>query len=337
MMKAAVYRKYGPPDVIGIEEVEKPTPGDNQLLIRVRASTVGIWDAEARSFSFPLWFWLPLRLAMGVRKPRWPVLGQELAGDVEAVGKDVTRFKPGDAVFASVGLGFGAHAEYACVSAKRAVAHKPRNMSYAEAAGIPTGGDNALHFLRLAEVQPGERVVVNGAGGNIGVLAVQIAKHFGADVTAVDRAEKLEVLREIGADHVIDYAATDFTQTAKTWDVIFDLVPGTSYDHAIGALNPKGRYIVANPLFAALVRARWTNLTSDKKVLTQFAGSKPEDLTTLKDLAEAGEIRAVIDRQYPLERAADAHAYVDSGSRKGTVVLTMDGSAPAWPPADDAY
>jgi len=324
-MKAAVYHEYGSPEVIRIEDIEKPTPKDHQVLVRVRASTVGTWDCEARSFSFPLWFWLPLRIAMGIRKPRWPVLGQELAGEVEAVGKDVTRFKPGDRVFASVGLGFGAHAEYVCLSSRRAVTHKPQNMSYAEAASIPTGGDNALHFLRLAEVQPGERVLVNGAGGNIGVMAVQIAKHYGAEVTAVDSAEKLDVLRDIGADHVIDYAVEDFTRAGKTYDVIFDLVQKSSYSGAIAALNPKGRYILANPLFASLMRARWTNRTSDKKVLTQVAGSKPEDLVILKELAEAGEIRAAIDRRYPLEKAAEAHAYVDGGRRKGTVVLTMEG------------
>ena len=200
----------------------------------------------------------------------------------------------------------------------------PKTMSYAEATSIPTGGDNALHFLRLAEVQPGERVLVNGAGGNIGVLAVQIAKHYGAEVPAVDSAEKLDALRKIGADHVIDYAELDYTRSARTWDVIFDLVQKSSYSGALSVLNPKGRYIVANPLFASLLRARWTNRTSDKKVLTQFAASKPKDLVILKELAEAGEIHAAIDRKYPFERAAEAHAYIDTGCRRGTVVLTID-------------
>ena len=324
-MRAAVHRQYGSPDVIRIEDVEKPTPRDDELLVRVRAATVGTWDCEARAFSFPLWFWLPLRLAMGIRRPRWPVLGQELAGEVEAVGRGVTRFAPGDRVFGSLGLGFGAHAEYACLSSRRAVAHMPRNMSYAEAACIPVGGDNALHFLRLARVQPGERVVVNGAGGNIGVLAVQIAKHYGAEVTAVDAAEKLDALRGIGADHVIDYATRDFTQGQGTWDVIFDLVHESSYSRAVAALNPGGRYIVANPRFAALLRAPWTSRTRDVTVVTRFAASKPADLVALKELAEAGAIRAAIDRRFPLERAAEAHAYVDSGRRRGCVVLTLDG------------
>jgi len=237
-MRAAVYREYGSPDVVRIEDIQKPTPKDHQVLVRVRASTVGTWDCEARSFSFPLWFWLPLRLAMGIRKPRWRVLGQELAGEVEAVGKDVTGFEPGDRVYAAAGLGFGAHAEYICLSCKRAISHMPKNMSFAEAAGLPVGGDNALHFLRLAEVKPGERVLVNGAGGNIGVMAVQIARHYGAEVTAVDSAEKLDALREIGADHVIDYASTDYTRAGQTYDVIFDLVPKSSYSDAIAALNP---------------------------------------------------------------------------------------------------
>lgn len=323
-MKAAVYRAYGPPEVIRIEDIPKPVPRDDDVLVRVHAATVGTWDSEARRFSFPTWFWLPLRIAMGIRTPRWPVLGQELSGEVEAVGKDVTRFAPGDEVFASVGLGFGAHAEYVCVSSRRAIAIKPKNLSHVEAASIPTGGDNALHFLRLARVQPGERVLVNGAAGNIGVLAVQIAKHYGAEVTAVDSAEKHEALRAIGADHVIDYTTEDYTRTGRRYDVIFDLIPGSDYAGAVACLEPKGRYILANPLFGPLLRARWTNRTSDKRVLTKFAASKPDDLVLLKELAEAGRIRGAIDRCFPLDEAAEAHAYVDGGRRKGAVVLTME-------------
>ena len=219
-MKAMVYHEYGPPGVLKLEDVQKPTVGNNEVLIKVRAATVGTWDCEARSFSFPLWFWLPLRIAMGLRKPRWPILGQELAGEIEAVGKDVERFKQGDQVFASTGLGFGAHAEYRCLPCTRAIAIKPANMSYEEAAGISTGGLNALHFLRKADIQNGQRVLVNGAGGNIGVMAVQLAKYFGAHVTAVDSKEKLDMLRSIGADEVIDYTQEDFSEAGETYDVI---------------------------------------------------------------------------------------------------------------------
>lgn len=324
-MKAAVQRRYGSPDVIQIEDVAKPLPRDHELLIRVRAASVGTWDGEARSFSFPVWFWLPLRLAMGIRAPRWPTLGQELAGEVEAVGKDVTGFAPGDRVLAAVGLTVGAHAEYACVSSKGAVARIPNALSFEDAACIPVGGDNALHFLRMAGVDPAEEVLVNGAAGNIGVMAVQIAKHYGAEVTAVDSRSKLDVLRRIGADHVIDYEEVDYTTGGRRYDVIFDLVFGSSFSRALATLRPKGRYIVANPTFGALLRGAWTNRRRDDvRVLTKFAGSKREDLVQLAKLAESGAIRAAIDRRFPLERAAEAHAYIDSGQRAGAVVLTME-------------
>jgi NADPH:quinone reductase-like Zn-dependent oxidoreductase len=323
-MKAIVYKKYGPPGVLKLEDIPKPTPGDNQVLVRIHATTVGMWDCESRSFTFPLWLWLPLRIAMGLRKPRWPVLGQELAGEIEAVGKNVMRFKSGDQVFASVGLGFGAHAEYKCLSSKGPIAIKPANMSYEQAAGIPVGGDNALHFLRAADIQDGESVLVNGAGGNIGVMAVQIAKHFGADVTAVDSTEKLDMLNAIGADHVIDYTKADFTQSGQRYDVIFGLVFKSAYSRCVRSVKPNGRYLLANPSLFSMIRGRWTSLTSNKKVVSKFASSKPEDLIALKALAEAGKIRAVIDKRYPLERAAEAHAYVDTGRRKGTVVLTVE-------------
>ena len=322
-MKAVTYHAYGSPDVLELEDIPKPSPSADQVLIKVHAATVGTWDCESRSFTFPLWFWLPLRLAMGVRKPRWPVLGQELAGEIEAVGKDVKGFKNGDQVFASTGLGFGAHAEYKCLPSTGTIAIKPANMSYEEAAGIPTRGDNALHFLRKADIQGGESVLINGAGGNIGVVAVQIAKHFGAEVTAVDSTEKLDMLRSIGADYVIDYTKDDFTETGKTYDVILDVVPKSSFSRCVRSIRPNGRYLLANPNFFAMVRALWKSMTSSKKVMFAFARSRQEDLVALKELVEAGKIRAVIDKRFPLEQAAEAHAYVDTGRRKGTVVLTI--------------
>lgn len=323
-MKAMVYRRYGSPDVLALENVEKPSPKDNEVLIKVHAASVGTWDCEARSFSFPLWFWLPLRIAMGLRKPRWPILGQELAGEIESVGAAVERFKKGDRVYASTGLGFGAHAEYKCLRSNAAITTMPANMSYEEAAGIPTGGLNALHFLRKADIQNGQRVLVNGAAGNIGVIAVQLAKVFGAHVTAVDSTEKLDMLRAIGADEVVDYTKRDFTRTGETYDVIFDLVFKSSFSACIGSLADNGCYLLANPRFFSMVRALWTSRTTNKRVLFEFAGEKSKDLIFLRELIEAGKIKAVIDRCYPLERTADAHAYVDTGLRKGFVVLSLE-------------
>jgi NADPH:quinone reductase-like Zn-dependent oxidoreductase len=326
-MKAITYHRYGSPEVLALEEMPTPTPKDDEVLVRIHAASVGTWDCEGRSFDFPLWFWLPLRIAMGIRTPRWPVLGQDLSGEIEAVGKDVTRFEVGDAIFASTGLGFGAHAEYKCLGTRGPIAIKPANMSFEEAATIPTGGDNALHFLRLADIQPGESVLINGAGANIGVIAVQIAKHYGAEVTAVDSTEKLDMLRAIGAAHVIDYTREDFTENGKTYDVIFDIVHGSSYSRCLRQLKPNGRYLLGNPKFGSMLRAIWTSKTTRKKAMFQFAASKQRDLVALKELIEAGEIRAVVDRRYPLARAADAHAYVDTGRRKGAVVLTMADAA----------
>ena len=246
-MKAAVYREYGSPAVIRIEDVEKPTPKDHQILVRVRASTVGTWDCEARSFSFPLWFWLPLRMAMGIRKPRWPVLGQELAGEVEAVGRDVGRFKEGDQVFAYTGLGFGAYAEYICLPENCTIVTKPAGMSHEEAAAVPLGGMNALHYLREAEIREGERVLVNGAAGSFGTFAVQLAKLMGAQVTAVDRTEKLDMLRELGAGRIIDFTREDFTESDETYDVIFNVVARSSYSKNLRSLGKGGRYLLTNP------------------------------------------------------------------------------------------
>jgi NADPH:quinone reductase-like Zn-dependent oxidoreductase len=258
-MKAITYHRYGSPEVLELEEIPKPIPKDDEVLVKIHAATVGTWDCEGRSFNFPLWFWLPLRLVMGIRTPRWPVLGQDLSGEIEAVGKDVTRFEIGDAIFASTGLGFGAHAEYKCLRARGAIALKPANMSFEEAATIPTGDDNALHFLRMAKIQPGEGVLINGAGANIGVIAVQIAKHYGAEVTAVDSTEKLAMLSAIGADHVI-----------------FDIVHGSSYSRSPGRLKPNGRYLLGNPRLGSMLRAIWTSKTTDKTVVLTITDKESE-------------------------------------------------------------
>lgn len=326
-MKAIVWTKYGPPDVLQLQEVEKPAPKDNELLIRVVAATVTAGDCEVRSLKLPLWLSLPMRLYIGLRKPsRVVILGQELAGEVEAVGKDVTRFKAGDQVFGSTGFSFGAYAEYVCLpadSAGSALARKPANITYEEAAAVPTGGLEALHFLRLGNVQNGQKVLINGAGGSIGTFGLQLARHFGAEVTAVDSAEKMDMLRSLGAARVIDYTQEDFTKSGETYDVIFDVVGKSPYSGAVRSLEPNGRYLIANPTLTKMLRGQWTSMRSSKQVTTAAAGRKSEDLIFLKELVEAGKLKTVIDRRYPLEQTVEAHRYVETGRKKGNLIITV--------------
>ncbi len=325
-MKAIVYTKYGPPDVLQLKEVQKPTPKDDEVLIRVYAATVIAGDCEARSFTFPIWFWLPLRIMLGLIKPKRPILGQELAGEIEAVGKDVKRFREGDQVFAATEICFGAYAEYKCMRADKTLAIKPANMTYEEAAAVPTGGLNALHYLRKGNIQSGEKVLINGAAGSIGTFAVQIAKSFGAEVTGVDSTRKLDMLRSIGADQVIDYTQEDFTKNGETYDVIFDVVGKSSYSRSVRSLKQNGRYLLANTQLTQMLRGLWTSMISSKKVIFAFANPKTEDLIFLKELIEAGKIKSVIDRRYPLEQTAEAHRYVDTGQKIGHVVITVEHS-----------
>ena len=324
-MKAMVFTEYGPPEVLQLKEVQKPTPKDHEVLIKIHAATVIAGDCELRSFRFPLWLWLPLRIYVGLIRPiRVNILGQELAGEIESVGKDVTGFREGDQVFAATEAGFGAFAEYRCLRENQALAIKPANMSYEEAAAVPTGGLNALHFLRKGNIQSGEKVLINGAAGCIGTVAVQLAKYFGAEVTGVDHTEKLDMLRVIGADHAIDYSQEDFTKNGETYDVIFDVVGKSSYSRSITSLKPNGRYLLANTRPSQMIRGLWTSLRSGKKVIFAFASYKAEDLLFLKKLIEAGKIKSVIDRPYPLKQTAEAHRYVDSGHKNGHVVITVE-------------
>jgi 2-desacetyl-2-hydroxyethyl bacteriochlorophyllide A dehydrogenase len=322
-MKAIIWTKYGAPDVLQLKEIEKPTPKDNEVLIRVCAATVTAGDCEARAFKFSMMFWLPLRIMLGIIRPRIQILGQELAGEIEAVGKDVKRFKEGDHVFAATGPGFGGYAEYRCLPEKYAIAIKPNNMTFEEATTVPIGIDS-LHFIRKGKIQSGEKVLINGAGGSIGTFAVQLAKYFGAEVTAVDSTAKLEMLRSIGADYVIDYTKEDFTRRGEAYDVIFDVVGGSSFSRCVKSLNKNGRYLLANPRLLLMVRGLWTSLTSSKKVKTGLASYKAEDLVFLKELIESGKLKTVIDRQYPLEETAEAHRYVETGQKKGNVVITVE-------------
>ncbi len=323
IVKAVVYEKYGPPEVLHVGEVAKPTPKDNEILIRVRAAEVTKSDCEMRRFKFAVnWFWLPLRIFAGIRRPRNPILGGYFSGEVESVGAAVTRFQPGDAIFGCAGMRFGAYGEYLCLPDDATVVPKPDNLSFVEAAAVPLGGLNALHFIRRANLQPGESVLINGAGGSIGTFAIQIAKAMGATVTVVDHPIKADLLRSLGADHFIDYTREDFTATGQTYDVIFNMVAKNSYARSLACLKPKGRYLTANPKLSDLLRSRFTSRFTDKTAVVAFAGETPEELRTLKTMIEAGELRLIVDQTYPPEEAATAHHRVESEQRLGAIILT---------------
>jgi NADPH:quinone reductase-like Zn-dependent oxidoreductase len=327
-MKAIVWTNYGPPDVLQLKEVEKPFPKEDEVLIRIYATTVTAGDCEQRSLKLPFWYRLPMRAYVGLKRPeRITILGMDLAGEIEAAGKDVKRFKNGDQVFGSSGLGFGANAEYICLPEEPeegALAIKPANMTYEEAAAVPVGGLEALCFIRQGNVQSGQKVLINGAGGTIGTFAVQLARYFGAEVTGVESTGKLDMLRSIGADQVIDYTQEDFTKSGQTYDFILDVVGKSSFSGSVRSLKQNGRYLIANPGPSQMVRGRWTSKTSSEKVIFGPAYPKTEDLLFLKEIIEAGKIKSVIDRRYPLEQTAEAHRYVETGRKKGNVVITVE-------------
>jgi len=286
-MKTVICTSYGPPEVLQVREVNKPVPGDNDVLIKIYASTVTMGDCELRNLTLPLWTRLPIRLYMGYRKPRRLTPGMEFSGVIESVGKTVKSFKKGDPVFGSCGM------------------------------------LNALHFLRKAKIQSGQKILIIGAGGSIGSYGVQLAKLYGAEVTAVDSTGKLDMLRAIGADHVIDYTQEDFYQNGKKYDVIFDTVYKSSFSRCIDSLKPEGLYLMANPGPFRMIRALWVSWISRKKVIFAFAREKVEDLKHLGDLIVSCKIKPSIDRRYPLEKTAEAHAYVEKGFKKGCVVITV--------------
>jgi NADPH:quinone reductase-like Zn-dependent oxidoreductase len=328
-MKAMIWTAYGPSDVLQLREIEKPTPEDNEVLIRIRATTVTAGDCEQRSLKLPIWLALPMRFYVGLMRPkRITILGMELAGEIEAVGNTVTRFQVGDHVFAATGFpDMGTNTEYICLPEDPddgALALKPTNMTFEEAAPVPVGGLEALQILRQANIQHGQNVVVNGAGGTIGTFAIQIAKYFGAVVTGVDSTRKLDMLRSIGADHVIDYTQMDFTESGETYDVIFDVVGTSVFSQSIQSLKPHGYYLLANPGLAQMIRAVWTSRTSNKTVIVGAASGTTDDLLFLKELIEAEKIRTVIDRTYPLEHIPEAHRYVETGQKIGHVIITID-------------
>ena len=324
-MKAIVYKQYGPPNVVALAEVPKPTPGDHEVLIRIHATTVTTGDWRARSLELPGGFGLFGRPVFGFFGPRKPILGTELAGEVEAVGSAVTRFKVGDEVFAFTGASYGCHAEYRTMPEDGLIALKPANLSFEEAASLSFGGTTALSFLRdKGGIQRGDSVLIVGASGAIGTAAVQLAKHFGAVVTGVCSTRNVELVRSLGADRVIDYTTVDFAAEGETYDLILDTTGTVPFARCENALKQGGRLLVVLGSFAQALGMERPSKASGKKVIASVAAVKVEDLQLLARLAETGELKSVIDRSYPLADAAEAHAYVDTGRKRGSVVLSVE-------------
>jgi len=331
LMKAVVCTKYGPPDVLQIQEVEKPIPKEDEILVKIYATTVTIGDVRIRSAIFPPGLGLIMRIGFGFRGPRKNILGEELAGEIEAVGKDVKRFKESDQVFGATGAGFGAYAEYICLPEEGMVATKPANMTYEEAAAGPSAALSALYYLRKGDIQSRQKVLINGASGALGTSAVQLAKYFGAEVTGVCSTTNLDLVKSLGADEVIDYTKADFTQSGQTYDFIFDAVNKSSFSRCKSSLNQRGIYLVSVPTLAIALQMLWTSIIGSlpgrqtgKKVILGVPKNSNEDLIFLKELIEAGEIKPAIDSCYPLEQIAEAHRYVDKGHKKGNVVITVE-------------
>jgi NADPH:quinone reductase-like Zn-dependent oxidoreductase len=312
-MKAALYEKYGSPEVLSLKEIEKPIPKDNEILIKIQATTVAAGDIRMRGFKVPTKFWLPMRFVLGLTGPKNKVLGMEVSGVVETIGKSVEKFRVGDEVMAATGFGRG-YAEYICLPETDVVgkvvievAKKPANLTFEEAAVVPIGAMTALAFLRKANVKKGQKVLVYGASGSVGTYAVQLAKHYGAEVTGVCSAANLELVKSLGADVVIDYGKEDFTKNGQSYDLVFDAVGKISSSHAKGSLTENGVFL-----------STWGD-----------GGMMPNDLSTLSGLIEAGKLKVVIDRTYPLEQIVEAHRYVETGHKKGNVAITMTHSLSA--------
>ena len=302
IMKAIICTKYGPPNVLQLQNIEKPKPKKNEVLVKIHATSVSTGDCRIRGFNSPLLFWIPMRIILGFRKPRKPILGVELSGEIEDIGSDVTQFKKGDPVFALTELNLGGYAEYTCVHESGLIALKPTNVTYEEAAVIPFGGTSALHFLRKGQIKKGQRVLIYGASGSVGTAAIQLAKYFGATVTAICSSSNFDLVTTLGADNIIDYMKEDFTKQGEHYDIIFDAVGKYKKSLCTDALMPNGKYVSVNGMMAKVSK---------------------EDMNLLKQLAETEKLKPVIDRTYRLEEVVEAHTYVEMGHKKGNVSITL--------------
>lgn len=328
-MKAIIWTNYGSPDGLQLREVEKPTPRNNELLVKIHAATASRADTEFRRLKLPFLFAIPIRLYLGLFRPtRIKILGTEFAGEIIATGKEVTQYQAGDQVYGYTGLGMGTYAEFICLPEKPSallgvMAKRPTNITSEEAAAVPFGGLEALHSLDRVEIQRGQKVLIVGAGGSIGTYSVQLAKHYGAEVTGVDSGGKLDMLRAIGADHVIDYTREDYTKNGQKYDLIMDTIGGSPFTGSVRSLNENGTYLNVNPKMIHRLQMGWAKGKSNKKFLSWEAGYTTENLLRLKELIEAGTIKPVIDRRYPLEQIAEAHRFVETEQKKGNVVITV--------------
>ena len=330
-MKAVILTDYGSPDVLQVQEVQKPVPQANEVLVKVHATSVNFGDTlvrnfktiSPREFSMPTPLWLPTRFFFGFNKPKIKILGSEFAGVVEEIGAEVTEFKVGDAVFGYRGQSMGANAEYLTIARDALIAHKPENMSFAEVATVPYGGLTAMTLLRKVDIRRGHKVLINGASGAIGSYALQFAKQYGAEVTGVCGTARVEMVKALGADHVIDYTQEDFTQNGQQYDLIFDVIRKTSFDACKNLLTETGRYLLVSFKTKQLLQMLWTSRSNGKKVICALSSETPADLRSLKELIEAGSIKTVIDRCFPLEQTVEAHRYIESGQKRGHVVITI--------------
>lgn len=317
-MIAAVYNQYGPPEVLQVKQVEKPMPKKNEILLRIRATAVNSGDWRLRKAD-PF----AVRFIFGLIRPKINILGSVFSGEVESVGEDVKHFKVGDLVFGHTDMSLGSYAEYKCLPENASMALKPANISHNEAAVIPFGGVTALHFLKKANIKPGQKVLVVGASGAVGSAAVQLAKSFGADVTGVCSTANIALVKSIGADKVIDYTKEDFNQSGETYDVIFDTVKAISVSRSIKSLNNNGIMVLSAAGVSEMLQGLWISMTSNKKVMTGVISHEAADIILIKELIETGKFKPVIDRTYPLAQIAEAHAYVEKGHKKGNVAIEV--------------